>query len=442
MRSTPRRLFCAAILAAGLACPAPAGARSPDIAPVQHFQFTPQPGTAWYLDGSPDGQAWSQQAGPFFATGAPVDHFQPAGPSREFRLRYVDPATIGPAPVVLAGTSVIMEKAGEPVEVIFMNAVRGILRLDDYHARSFTYTWTKTSANAGEAILTNADGTLTLLRLKFSDAALGQWGMEDIPNREASAQITQTLDSGAFSFREGRFRRGQNRATLPGDLAGRSIVFNEAGRHMHAKFTGATTATVTTAKGQTLDCTYAYDPESTSLATLHLHLPNIAPLGLRLELNAPGAGQFRDVPQAGQPPVRNGTFTLPDEQVPPPNPNCPPPSIAGLSFLIRDSAPCTLTFLADGSGYISKDVNGALQITPFLYSYSCTGGRSAKVSLVFPGGGGDAIDDYDMEWKDDCTGDFTRESFANGSAAGTKSGTFGPGQDAALGGAPPPGLGM
>ena len=89
-------------------CPA----EPPKIAPAHHFQFTPQPGTAWFLDGSVDGHTWGLQAGPFFATGAPVHHFQPRGTEKQFRLRYVNPATIGHAPVVLSGTSVAMEKAG------------------------------------------------------------------------------------------------------------------------------------------------------------------------------------------------------------------------------------------------------------------------------------------------------------------------------------------
>ena len=439
----PRIPFGPALLAAGLACLMNASAQRLTIAPARQLQFTPQPGTAWYLDGSADGQAWTRQGGPFFATGAPINHFQPAGPVQQFRLRYVDPATIGHAPVVLSGTSVVMEKAGEAIEVVFMNPVRGILRLDDTHARTFTYTWTKTSADEGEAILHGTDGTLTLLRLKFNDGALGRWGMEDIPNLQAIPLIARTLDGGAFSWRVGRFRRGQINANLPGDLTGRSIVLNEGGRLTHIEFTDTTIAAVTTPRGNTVVSTYAYDPESNAFGTLHINFPNIPSLGLRLELNSPGVGSFRDIPMvAGQASTRFGTFSIPDEQLPPPNPDCPPSSIAGSTFLVRDSNPCTLTFQADGSGYISKDVDGALQITGFYYSYSCTGGHSAKVSLTFPGGGGDAIDDYDMTWKDDCTGEFKRESFTNGTTAGSSSGTFAPGSTAGLGGPPLPGLGL
>lgn len=448
MRSSLTRLHGAAFLAAALvyALPQAEAQQKPSIAPAKHLQFTPQPGTAWYLDGSADGQAWTQQAGPFFATGATVDHFQPAGPANQFRLRYVDPATVGNAPAAVAGTSVVMEKAGEPVEVVFMNEVRGILRLDENHARSFTYTWTKTGANEGEAILKGFDGKLTLLRLKFSDRELGRWGLEDIPNTAAAARITQTLDSGAFSFRAGRFRRGQSKATLPGGLTGRSMILNEGGRLTHLKFDTGSTATVTTAKGQVLESTYAYDPQNNSLGTLHLRLLNMAPLGLRLELNSPGTGTFSDLSQvAGQTPARNGTFTLPDEQTPPTNPDCPPDSIAGLSYflLIAETSPCSLTFRADGTGYVSKEVEGSLQVTPFSYSYHLTGGRSAKVSLIFHSDTQDIVDDYDMTWKDDCTGEFDRSSFVNGNSTGKLEGSFSPGGLAAgLGAATPPGLGM
>ena len=81
-------------------------------------------------------------------------------------------------------------------------------------------------------------------------------------------------------------------------------------------------------------------------------------------------------------------------------------------------------------------------MTTFNYSYASTGGRSAKVTLTFPGGAGDAIDDYDMTWDNDCTGQFKRESFANGNAAGNGDGTFSPGGLAGLFPAPAPGLGL
>jgi len=416
----------------------------PDIKPARHFEFTPQPGTAWYLEGSADGLTWEEQAGPFFATGQAVQHLQPAGTATLFRLRYADPAAVGQAPADLSGTSLVMEKSGHAIEVNFMNPVRGILRLDDSHARSFTYTWLKTAPDGGEAILSGLDGTTTLLRLQFRDAALGRWGMEDIPNPAAAARIKQPLDAGAFSFREGRFRRGPEAAALPGDLAGRSLLLNEAGRLSHVRFTGDETAVLTTVDGTQLDAGYSYDPESAAAGKLHLDLPGGHPLPLQLDLKTPGAGEFTRLPLVPGPLTSpSGTFTLPDEQEPSLNPNCPPRSVAGLSLLLHDSVPCTLTFLADGSGRLSKTVNGgAIQMTPFFYSYACTGGKSAKVSLTFPGGAGDAIDEFEMKWNDDCTGEFKRQSFANGAAVDNGSGTFGPGGIAGWLAGLAPGLGM
>jgi hypothetical protein len=415
----------------------------PDIKPARHFEFLPPTGTAWYLDGSADGVKWSAEAGPFFATGKSVHHLQPAGATTRFRLRYVNPAAVGSAPVDLTGTSLVMEKSGHPIEVVFMNAVRGILRLDDSHARSFTYAWTKTSPDGGEAILSGLDGTTTLLRLDFRDASLGRWGMEDIPGPASASLIKQTIDAGVFSFREGRFRRGRETAQLPGDLTGKSLVLNEAGQLTHIRFTGLETAVLKTAGGTLLDAGYSYDPESAAAGKLRFDIPGADPLRLKLDLENSGVGRFENIPSAaGLPTERTGTFSLPDEHEPPLNPNCPPPSVAGRSLLIRDSAPCTITFLADGSGRITKIVDGAVQMTPFFYSYSCTGGRSAKVSLTFPGGAGDAIDEFEMTWNDDCTGEFKRSSFANGTAAGQGAGTFGPGEPAGWPAGVAPGLGM
>jgi len=445
MRPSFVRFLPVVVLAAGLACLRPAAAQAlpaPEIAPARLLKFTPQPGTAWYLESTADGLAW-EQAGPFFSNGQAVRHVQPVDAPRQFRLRYIDPATIGHAPVMLEGTSLIMEKAGQPIEVVFMNAVRGMLRLDDRHARTFTYTWTKTSPDGGDAILSGTDGTVTLLRLNFSNAALGRWGMEDLPNRAAAASVAVPLDSGAFSFRQGRFRRGQENASLPTDLNGRSLVLNEAGRLSHLTFTGPATMTLRTPSGGTLDAACTWDPDQPQQGRLTLEFPDAPLICLDLDLLSPGAGVFTAPPPGdGTLPGRSGSFTLPDEQEPPPNPNCPPPGIAGLSLLINDSAPCTLTFHADGTGMVRKEVNGAMQFIPFLYTYSCTGGRSAKVTLTFPGGAGDAIDEFDMNWKDDCTGSFKRQSFANGSAAGTGTGTFGPGEGAGFPPAPLPGLGL
>ncbi len=404
-----------------------------EIKPAQHFEFLPDPGTAWFLDSSQDGLNWTEQAGPFFATGKSIHHFQSAVTAKKWRLRHTDPATTGPAPASLAGTSLVMEKSGHPIEVVFMSAERGILRLDDSHARSFTYTWLKSATHAGEAILSGVDGTTTLLRLQFKDTALGRWGMEDVSSPAAARLVREPLDSGVFSFRKGRFRRGPDTVQLPGDLTGRNIVLNEAGQLTHVRFTGADVAVLNTSEGNQLDAGYSYDPESASGGRLHLDIPGADPLRLKLDLLNPGVGKFENVPLvAGTPPERTGTFSLPDEQEPMLNPDCPPRSVAGLSLLIRDSAPCTLSFHADGSGRVSKEINGAVQWTPFFYSYACTGGRSARVSLTFPGGAGDAIDEFDMTWNDDCTGQFRRSSFANGTAAGQGAGTFAQGEMAGI----------
>jgi hypothetical protein len=49
------------------------------------------------------------------------------------------------------------------------------------------------------------------------------------------------------------------------------------------------------------------------------------------------------------------------------------------------------------------------------------------VSITFPGAGSDLIEDYQLDFSDDCTGAFRRDSYANGNTAGTTGGTFGPG---------------
>jgi hypothetical protein len=424
------RTLCAAVLAAGVVTALQAAPETPPaaprIAPAKRLTFTPPPGTAWYLDGSSDGSTWTEMAGPFFANGAPVEHFQRAkDTSRQVRLRFVDPASIGHAPVSLAGTSVRMDNADGPVEVVFMNEKRGILRIDATHARSFTYTWLKQSPDSGEAILSGVDGTHVLLRLNFIDGHLGRWGMEEIASPEAASLIKDTLDAGAFTFRQGLFRRGPEKARLPSDFADSSMILNEAGRLTHLRFTGADTVVMQTG-GVSTEGKYAYDPFDAGRGKLQLNPLNGVGLDLSLDLGTPGSGRFEEILPGGGTGPRSGTFTFPDEQAPPANPDCPPKDLTGLSIILNDSSPCTLIFNGDGTGVQSKDVDGAIEATAFNYTYSRTGGNSASVAITFPGTGSDLIDDYDLEFDDDCTGSFERKSYADGNArpGGGDQGTF------------------
>lgn len=449
MQLASLRLIRAAFLTVAGGVASLAGAQNlpaPEIAPARHFQFTPQPGTAWFLDGSTDGLSWHEVAGPFFAAGGAVDHLLPAGADTQFKLRFVDPAAIGHAPVVVDGHSVRMERAGEPVEVVFMNAVRGFIRIEGGHMRSFTYSWLKKSPDEGEAILSGLDGTFTLLRLKFSDGQLGRWGMEDIPSPQDAARIKETLDAGAFTFREGRFRRGLKYTSLPKTLAGGTMALNEGGLISHLHFATESAFALKAPDGNTTGGTYAYDPGSETHAELNLQLADDEPLALGLDLTTPGVGRYKEIltpetPSGGIP--RNGTFTQPEEQEPGPNDDCPPDDLAGLSFIINDSSPCTLSFNGDGTGVQTKEVDGALEVTHFTYSYSQTGAVSGSVAITFPGAGGDLVDDYQLEFRNDCSGSFDRDSSANGLSTGSESGTFGPGGLAGLLlGGNPPGLGL
>ena len=432
MSPLPSRFLFAAFLAAGSVAVTNAAAQSQgtlEIAPAKRISFTPPAGTAWNLEGSFDGQQWKTLAGPFFSTGSAAEYLSLPGTASKFRLTPVNPAT-GLAPLTLAGSSAMMERSGQPVEVVFMSGTRGFLRIDDLHARSFTYTWRKTSANSGEAILSGLDGTFTLLRLKFLDAGLGGWGMEDISSPQAASSIKVPLDGGAFSFHTGRFKRGADKAELPMDFSGGSLVLNEGGVLSHVRFTGEDTMAVTTADGVVRSGNYAYDPASATKGSLFLNITAGFSFGLDLTLTGSGTGKYKEILSPGVPSgvaPRNGTFTLPEKQLPPDNPDCPPPGLGGRSYVINDSAPCTLVFYGDGTGAQMRDMNGAVQVTYFNYSYSRTGRNSASVSITFPGAGSDLIEDYQLDFSDDCTGAFKRDSYANGNTAGTTGGTFGPG---------------
>jgi hypothetical protein len=206
---------------------------------------------------------------------------------------------------------------------------------------------------------------------------------------------------------------------------------------------------LTAPDGTRLTGTYSYDPVSTVRGSLSLNFADGPSLDLDMSLTAGGTGKFKEIPATQGDPggggsaPRNGTFTLPEEQAPPPNPDCPPPGLSGRSFFVNDdSSPCTLTFNSDGTGVQEREVNGSIEKTYFNYSYSRTGNKSASVSVTFPGAGSDLVEDYDMDFEDDCTGKFHRDSYADGDRAGSSAGTFGPGGLAGRSpGAGEPGLG-
>jgi hypothetical protein len=273
--------------------------------------------------------------------------------------------------------------------------------------------------------------------------------MEDIPSPDAAAGLAKTKlrDSGAFSFRQGHFPKNMADTSLPPDLGGRSILLNEDGRDTLLRFPSPGTVSATTPGGNTVSGTYSYDPIDSTRASLELNFLNSPGLGLSLELTAPGTGRFDEIPPAngGGQPMRRGGFSLPDDQLPPDNPDCPPDEIAGLSYIIDDSSPCTLTFFANGTGEQCKREDGVLETVSFVYSYSRTGGDSASVVITYPGATADLIDQYELHFSDDCRGTFHRESSTDGASSGSEAGTFGPGNAAGAGaagaGAPLPGLG-
>jgi hypothetical protein len=392
------------------------------IKEARRFQFIPQPGTAWMIEGSGDGMAWHDVAGPFFATGKPVDHLMTRGMEKSYRLRYMDPATTGPAPLSPAGQTLTMEHQGQARELIFLDATTGIYRLDDFHARTFTFIWTKPAADRAEAILSGTDGSFTLLRLEFHAAGLGRWGMEDIPSPAAAAQVKQTIDSGGFALTAGRVLRGEENILLPQDFNGRRLLLNESGQLSILEFNGADAVTrlVTGQPAQT--GSYTYDPESNTSGLLTLTLPGMPAGGFTITLNTPATGRM--VQNGGQPP-RSGTFSLPGEAPGAPV-HCPPLSLAGRSYIFADSAPCTLVFYANGEGVQKKDRNGVTEVTHFRYLYSRTGGAKATVAISFPGAAGDLVDDYELDFKDDCTGNYKRSSYAAGLDAGRRNSTFSP----------------
>jgi hypothetical protein len=414
------RFIASALLAALLTGGLAGAVQAQEVQAARQIRFTPARGTAWMVEASAGGTAWHDIAGPFFGTGRNVQHFLPGG-AEGLRLRYIDPATVGLAPLHPAGLSFQLDHQGKLREVLFLDDENGLLRLDDDHARTFTAAWTKSAADEIEAVLSGADGSFTLLRLFYTAKGAGRWGMEDIPGPQAAATVGRMLDEGGFAQSGQRPARGDGSIKAPTDLSGRRMVLAAGGEVRVLEFQGADTVTLRRGTEAPQTGTYGYDPADDVSGVLHLDVGGSSSTQL-LSMNSSSTGSLR-APGSTLPPA---TFAMPEAPAEPLNEECPPRGIAGRSFIFADSTPCTLTFYANGEGVQRKEVNGVARVTHFRYRYSLTGGDKASVAVTFPGAAGDMADEYDLEFDDDCSGNYKRSSFTGGTRTSGRESNFRP----------------
>lgn len=426
------RLFCAL----ALLCPAAAAAEPPPlIRKAMEFSFPAEPGKAYELQGTKDGLTWEQAAGPFFGNGGAIEGFFPVEPEsggirfRDYRVRELDAAELGPAPATLKATTVVLNDGGRPREVIFLDESRGLLKLDADHLRTFTYSFRRVSGGGLSLGLTYFDDSRATLELDFSSPRVGGYQFMDATTRDE--------DRGGFSLHPGRLRSREPTDTrpnaLPTQLAGKDIVFSQAGAVTVMRFTSDFEVSLKQPDGTTEVRQYSYDPSTPLKATLDIIMPQGISLRGEMSLSSETSGtvSFGAVDSDGNPVggggPSSGDFNTSKDPDPSENPDCPPKDLDGESLFLSGSEAMTLNFNPDGTGTSVRDVNGSVEVTPFTYDYQRSGNGGAALAITFPGANDDTVADYDFDYGDNCTGTYRRNDYNGGELTGGGQGNFGPG---------------
>lgn len=401
------------------------------IGPALEYRFETRPGAVYELQCSRDGETWEKVAGPFFGHGEPVEGFLrgEAAARRLFRYRVqeLDPASIGPAPEKLRKQTLVFNDEGEPRQFVFFDAERGMLKTDAFHARSFTAEQRRVAPDRLEVNLTYHDGSRARLELRFLDGRLGtaRWRQTGVSGEP------EFSDVGPFSLHPGRLPETSGAVSLPEDLTGKSLLFASGSQSTRLEFTSPREVTVYQAGADPVVLPYVYELESFKSGMLQLERPDGALVEYALDLKGPASGSFlkSENPAGGEGPApaplsSDGNFNLSTEPEQPVNPNCPPPDLAGHSFYLAGSDPVTLMFNADGSGNALRRANGSVEVTPFTYSYTRSGRTSASLTLTFPGAVNDLIEDYTLNFNEDCGGSYERSEFEGGQFTNRNGGLF------------------
>jgi hypothetical protein len=403
------------------------------------YRFDTEEGKVYVIEGSSNGgQTWVQVSPPVFGDGNPatakvrIDGADGQRRHSQYRAQEVDPALYGPAPVAeaMAGQTLLLNDNGRERQVIlYKYGNRGVLKTDASHFRSFTYRALRNAQDGVRIELTYFDKTTALVTLKFLDPTLGSYQFREFD----LAGNVQGVEAGGFGLYSAR-PPGNADTSLPAALAGTSQVFTQGGHTTRLEFLSPDEVILHRDDGTQQTLGYSYDLNSSSRAMLRISLASGSTLVYDMSLTESGSGTFNQTtePPAGQPPAPGGnpppspgSFGMPPTPTPPPQkPDCPPKSLDGKSIVLSSSDPVTLYFQPNGTGIAMRQRGGSVEATPFTYDYSPNGAASASLSITFPGAATDKVDDYDLDFKPDCTGTYQTNSSENGESNLVSNGGF------------------
>ena len=378
------------------------------------FSIPTTDGLIYEIQGSDDGSAWEKLAGPVFGTGGTVTGGLPdEGARGRMRTVLVAPESVGPAPHVLTGKSVAIHDGAGGASVFFLSATEAVLRRGIAGAQLCSCQWRRSSSTQGRCTLTPVNGPVVTLDLGFIAGDGGSYVLKD--GRE--------VDAGVFSVHTGPLRTQENPGMVPADPAGRTFLVQEGSRVLRIALTAGNSAQIKDSDGTERTVTWAWNKESASRGVLDLDSPGLPMISYGFDLTADGSGTVRRQTVAG--PVGPATpFAMAGAEAPAAG-NCPPAELTGRSLRFAASKVLVLSFRADGTGTaVCENGGGGLELTPFRYNYSRRGDGQAALVVTYPGAAFNLVDEYDLDFSNDCDGAYTKKVTTGEVAGGTSRGSF------------------
>ncbi len=395
------------------------------VVAADHIEFTPPALTAWNVERLNEESEWVIVAGPFFGQGEPVQCFLPKGSKRPsnspYRLAYLPPETTGSAPLALASNTIVVRQGTVNTEYIFLTRNTGFVKIDEWHAKLFQFTYSKTGPLEGKLKLLGKDGSNTDVTLTYSNRSVGSW-----KSKVTAGPGAGTATAGIFSSQSGRISPLPAAVKMPLNMEGRPFLLTEGGQITRLDFSDPQRGSAVLPNGTVRPFTYSYDVKSAAQAHLTIFFGTTT-MEYDMDIDTPASGSYKKKISLNGTVISSGIsggFTSPATIIPRSTPNCPPSSLSDRSIRINGSKLLTLRFYADGTGQQECIVSGVIQITPFLYDYAHSGANGAEIAITFPGATSDRIDTYHMDFDADCDGTYTRRDYQAGNSQPASTGSF------------------
>ena len=399
------------------------------------MDFQTTDGAAYRVEGSNNGQTWTSIAEPIFGNGGIASAFLPPLPAySQKRVRVLNEASLLPGTGQFEGKSILLNEGGRPRQLIFLPTIqgvrRGVLKTDALHARTFTWKASRQSVADTKVVLEYVDGTRSTVTLNFSTVQLGGYELHD---QDATGNF-QGSEAGSFSLHEGRILDELSDVVFPISIGGQQWMIEEGGALTRFDFANDGTVTLNYPDGATERRSYQFTRNTNpSSGIVKITTPGSSSPGLQYQIQmttqATGNTSRMPLPVPGQP-LPPGTLPLPGNvniptvRVITQSTMGPPSTLNGKTLQLNGDEPVTLTFHSDGTGTSTKEENGSVEVTPFIYSYSPTDDDEASLALIYPGAQTDRVEDYDLDFNTNGSGSFRSTSFEGGELAQNSTGSF------------------